>query len=248
MQQLSNPKVVFFDADDTLFTVKGSIGQTYCRLLSEFNVTVAPEELDRRIPGIWASFAARYHNEADGFVTSAEQERQNWSYFVRLLLQSMRVEEQLNFDQFFEVIYLEFGRASSRDLYPDVLPTLLALKEQGYELGVISNNDQRVLSVLEEFGLIEHFQHLYPTSLLGFKKPSPRCFEAALQRVGRFQPREFLYVGDNFNNDYRAAIAAGWQAIWLNRQSRPASDGVRQIRELGQIPELLSEARLSQAK
>src|SRR5207245_3181651 len=39
MSRMAPPRVIFFDAADTLFRVKGSVGEVYCSLARKYGVT-----------------------------------------------------------------------------------------------------------------------------------------------------------------------------------------------------------------
>ena len=49
-----------------------------------------------------------------------------------------------NFDQLFNALYTRFTTAEAYSVFPDVLGTLQDLKERGFQMGVISNSDERV--------------------------------------------------------------------------------------------------------
>ena len=57
------------------------------------------------------------------------------------------------FDEFFEEVFARFAQAESWRLFPETLDVLKALKAcRGYELGIISNFDSRLFSVLRGLG------------------------------------------------------------------------------------------------
>lgn len=49
-----------------------------------------------------------------------------------------------NFDQLYNALYTRFTTAEAYSLFPDVLSTLAELKQHGFQMGVISNSDERV--------------------------------------------------------------------------------------------------------
>ena len=66
------------------------------------------------------------------------------------------------------------------------------------------------------------------TGDIGFHKPDPRAFQAALDRVGG-RPDAAAMIGDNLRADIEGALAAGFaRAVWLTRRKfRPADPRVR---------------------
>ncbi len=49
-----------------------------------------------------------------------------------------------NFDKLYNALYSRFTTAEAYSIFPDVLGTLQDLKEKGFQMGVISNSDERV--------------------------------------------------------------------------------------------------------
>lgn len=56
----------------------------------------------------------------------------------------MCTELDPNFDELYEALYTRFTTAEAYAIFPDVVKTLQELKEQGFQMGVISNSDERV--------------------------------------------------------------------------------------------------------
>jgi hypothetical protein len=114
-------------------------------------------------------------------------------------------------------------------------------------VGIVTNSDSRVPSILDSFGLtigsrrigsIE--QRKRDTSVaddvsfvvlsydVGYEKPDPRVFHAATQMLEETLSEapmkecadefEKLYVGDSVEKDYRGANGAGWNAVLLDRE------------------------------
>jgi FMN phosphatase YigB (HAD superfamily) len=49
-----------------------------------------------------------------------------------------------NFDQLYNALYSRFTTAEAYSVFPDVLGTLKELKMSGFQMGVISNSDERI--------------------------------------------------------------------------------------------------------
>jgi putative hydrolase of the HAD superfamily len=76
---------------------------------------------------------------------------------------------------------------------------------------------------------------------VGFQKPDPRIFEAAMRRAG-CACDEFAHVGDSLIGDVAGAKVAGAWAIWFNPSGLPpAGDAVpdAEVRTLSELPGLL---------
>ena len=86
--------------------------------------------------------------------------------------------------------------------------TLAALSSRELSLGVISNSDGRLEWRLEEIGILDRFDFVIDSAIVGISKPDHRIFEDALKR-GSLLPEEAVYVGDYYEVDVRGARAAG---------------------------------------
>jgi putative hydrolase of the HAD superfamily len=99
---------------------------------------------------------------------------------------------------------------------PEPTRTALArLKAAGLLLGVVSNSEGRVEQALEAAGLLDYFDVVVDSGVLGIEKPDPRIFQAALQALG-VAPEEALYVGDLYEVDVVGAQAAGIEAVLVS--------------------------------
>ena len=105
-----------------------------------------------------------------------------------------------------------FNARQQVTFYDDVDDALDWLAER-YQLGAISNGNASVQHV----GLGEFFKHSPSASDVQTAKPDPKIFSHFVQQSG-YQADEILYVGDHPLNDVVAPLAAGYQAVWLNRE------------------------------
>jgi len=123
-----------------------------------------------------------------------------------------------------EDIYASFHDARHWALFPDVLPTLGALKAAGVVMGVVSDWGHGLESILLELELGDYFAFLVVSSRLGIAKPDPGVFAMALDRIG-VPAEQAVYVGDTYVKDVLGARAAGLTPVLLDRAGRaPAMD------------------------
>jgi FMN phosphatase YigB (HAD superfamily) len=108
-----------------------------------------------------------------------------------------------------------FGGLRREDLYPDALPTIEALHEQGFALAVVANQPAARTAELRAIGV--DVEVMAMSEELGVTKPSAAFFERTLDLLGSPDPAAVAYVGDRIDNDVRPAAAAGLRAIWLRR-------------------------------
>jgi FMN phosphatase YigB (HAD superfamily) len=110
-------------------------------------------------------------------------------------------------------------------LFEDTLPTLRALKARGYRLGLISNTpwgtpDYLWASQLERFGLDVFFEVRLFSSHIGFRKPDPRIFRLAMDRMST-TPDRTLYVGDTPEADILGARRSNLRSVLIARPGSP---------------------------
>ena len=85
--------------------------------------------------------------------------------------------------------------------------------------GLISNWDPSCRSVLEQNGLTPFLDPIVVSSEVGVEKPDRRIFEKALELSGE-DPRNCLYVGDNYYDDGVGASQVGMAFCILNPPDR----------------------------
>jgi len=110
---------------------------------------------------------------------------------------------------------------------PDTVATLTALRARRLRLGIVSNAPYRAASMraqLARLGLLRFFDAAVFSSAVGWRKPSPRIFEAALAELGS-APAATLMVGDRGREDVDGAHAVGMRAVLLREhRSDPAGE------------------------
>ena len=215
MNFLGQIKAVFFDADDTIVELNGSLGKLYADVAKRHNVDLCADSINSRVIDVWNSIRLEYRNEAGNYTTSPQREKAMWIKFIGLLLDDV-CREPIR-DTLYHSIYEEFAYARSRALKKDVLAFVGYLAERDMVLGVLSNNDSRICRLLDDMQIASHFDHVIPTAEIGYKKPSPRCFDIVRERLG-FEAKELLYIGDNVETDYHGARSAGWNALCFNEK------------------------------
>jgi putative hydrolase of the HAD superfamily len=116
-----------------------------------------------------------------------------------------------------EVFNAELGSRLSPEAYlgafcfapiPGAVESLARLTSLGLSLAVVANWDYGVHEHLAEHGLTRWFDTVVCSAELGVKKPDPKPFLLALERLG-VEPSRALHVGDHRPHDEAGALAAG---------------------------------------
>jgi len=221
---------IFFDAVGTLIRVRGSVGQVYSRIARHHGTPVEPEELDDRFRNAFARrSAAPLPKDAQ-----AGAERWWWFELVRETAAGLIPDSRIK--PYFDELYEFFGSAGAWLLYPDVKPELERLRAGRFRLGIISNFDSRLVTVLAELGVGRFFDRITLSWETGASKPDLQIFRKALEDM-QAAPDEAMHVGDSVSEDVNGAERAGMLPILLDRRDtrREWTRTVR-IRSLAELP------------
>jgi HAD superfamily hydrolase (TIGR01549 family) len=103
---------------------------------------------------------------------------------------------------------------TAQDLYPDAIPCLTALREQGYKVLIAGNQPIESEAALARLDL--------PADLIassagwGVSKPDPKFFTKVAEAAGE-PPDAIAYVGDRLDNDVLPTLAAGMTSVFVRR-------------------------------
>jgi len=125
---------------------------------------------------------------------------------------------------------------------PDAAPTLVALRERGLRLGLLSNTHwPRSFHehFLERDGLATLLDARLYTSELPYQKPHPEAFAAALAALGVDDPSHAVFVGDRPFDDIAGAKGAGLRAVLRPNPWAEAHD-VEPDATIAALPELIA--------
>ena len=110
-------------------------------------------------------------------------------------------------------------------LDPEAIPLLDALRGRGLRVGLCSNAPYRVASLhaqLAFVGLAGHLDSITFSAEVGWRKPSPHIFDAAMEALGT-DAATTVMVGDSETADIAGAHAAGMRAVLLRRNGERGS-------------------------
>lgn len=204
-------RIVTFDAANTLIRLTAPAGQTYAEVAHRFGAVLDPARLNQAFVRAWKEMPRL----PDQTGPRAEDGRFWWRALVATTLgiAEYRVDP---FPDYFDAVYEEFTHPGIWQLMPGVTDVLRALIQVGIRLGIVSNFDRRLYSILETLGVLTQFEHVIISSEVGADKPSPRIFEEVLRRFD-LNPKEVLHVGDEEEIDGIGARSAGMSAFVLGK-------------------------------
>jgi putative hydrolase of the HAD superfamily len=229
-------KAVVFDAVGTLIHPKPSAASVYARVARRFGSRLRTAEIGER-------FRVAFGRQDDidrgnGWRTDEARERDRWRAIVYEVLDDVNDPEAC-----FEALYLHFEWPEAWEVDLLAVELLEALDRRGLKLGVASNFDSRLHTVVTGWTCLHLLSHRIVSSEVGWRKPAPEFF-AAICDVTGLAPEQIAYIGDDWENDCQAARRAGMNAIWLRNgcKKRPDED-VLQVQDLAGLAgfRLLSE-------
>jgi putative hydrolase of the HAD superfamily len=121
--------------------------------------------------------------------------------------------------------------------FPDALPALARLAEDGHTVVIVSNWDCSLPDWLGPAGLLDQVTGVVTSAEMGAGKPDRRVFERGLELAGA-RPEQAVHVGDSLENDVAGARALGIRAVLVARDGA-APEGVEAVDSLAELPALL---------
>lgn len=216
-------RVVTFDAAGTLIRLVGPPGGTYAKVAAEFGYNFDPERMQAAFGSAWQALPPP--PELPG--AHPDDGRGWWRQLVAKTLELAGYQVR-NLDDYFAKLYATFSQPGIWVLYQDAEPVLTQLKSSGIRLGVISNFDGRLRTILAQLGVEDRFERLVISSEIGAEKPSSRIFLEAARRF-EVEPGEILHVGDDAEVDVDGARAAGFQAVLVDHNEVKLSTVLKRI-------------------
>lgn len=188
---------VIFDLDQTLVdrdaTFKLFLDKQYARFIAKLKLESIPFEM-------YYEIVKRYDN--NGYSKKEE--------VYQLLCKDLKLDSETAM-----ILYNDFNENYGFEpiLFEDVHKTLADLQEI-YTLALITNGRTKGQNAkIDNAKLLDYFKCIVISESEGIKKPNPEIFHRCLERLG-IEANQAVYIGDNPENDIRAAQACSMKAIW----------------------------------
>lgn len=227
-------RAVLFDAVATLIRPWPSVGAVYARAVPTRGAACRVRALDAAFLRAYRELSAERFFGHSGLQTSEPRERRWWGRVVALTFE--RAGCAAPSAAAVAAGIEAFARGSAWRPSAGAVATLQALRSRGLRLALVSNYDSRLHQVVADLGLAPFFDAVLVSSEVGWGKPSPRIYAAALAAL-RVAPGEALMVGDRPREDFEGAQAAGLRALLYDPRRRAPGPG--SVRDLPQIPRMV---------
>ena len=230
------PRAVTFDVNGTLLRPR-SLGAVYREVFRRHGLPVeaGDDEVTRVVRRVWEELACLTDGSTDRFASHPDGPRGWWRRFAERVAEHLGVPPPSRFA--FRELYDRFARPDAWTVFSDAPAVLDALGERGVARAVVSNWDERLPGLLEAVGLAGRLEAIVHSSAVGYEKPDPRVFQAALERL-EVEAGDAIHVGDRLKEDVEGAVALGMRGVLLDRAGElreapePAAAVVRSLEEL----------------
>lgn len=102
-------------------------------------------------------------------------------------------------------------------VFEDVVPCLEKLRASGWRQVILSNHVPELEALVRELELLEYFDRVYTSALIGFEKPHPAAFDIVLNDLPASSKK--VMIGDNYYADVEGATNAGIDAILVRKSN-----------------------------
>jgi putative hydrolase of the HAD superfamily len=225
---------VLLDAVGTLIHPDPPASVVYADIGRKFGSRWTQAEIAKRFR------AAFHHEEAedwrDNLRTSEEREERRWRHIVSEVLDDVADKEEC-----FRILFDHFAQPAAWRCEDETGPLLNTLAARGYGLGIASNYDRRLRSVVAGMPALALVKHLIISAEVGWRKPAAEFF-AAVSAKFELPPGELLFVGDDRANDYEGARSFGMQVILFDPQEKMIETDVVRIKSLSELLVMLPSA------
>jgi HAD superfamily hydrolase (TIGR01662 family) len=232
-------QAVLFDFDGTLCFRTPSLSDVIDRSIEPyFALSEEKKQASRRYwHYYWAPSAEMIRDEG---VFGRSRSDPFWCQYLERYFQVIGVPPKLHKELYPTVLSSIRETPSQETLGHDVIATLALILSLGMKIGLLTNRENSVRSQLEIMGISEFFNVAITAGETGMLKPSPLLFQYAAERM-QVDPKDVVYVGDNYYTDIAGAVTAGLEAVLIDPQH--VFRGVRcvTISTVGELNEVLPQ-------
>jgi putative hydrolase of the HAD superfamily len=217
-----NPRAILFDLDDTLNDRQRTLEIFAPKFLEDYGHRLVAPNLEQMRFTLQSADQSGYRPR-DEFMLKV-MENLNWI--------SMPAHTELL------AYWFRVFPAISQPM-PGMRDVLIELRSRGLQLGIVSNGKTRTQNdKVDVLGLRALVDVVLVSEDAGIKKPNPRIFQIALERL-QLEAVQVWMVGDHPVNDVLGARGAGLTGVWLKGATHAWPDDAERGLEIESLPELL---------
>ena len=222
-------RVIAFDAVHTLIHPCPEAMSVYESMATKYLPELVQGSIARRFH-VSYGIQERFDEMVLNWRTDEDRERQRWHSIINHTLPGLP-------DIARDELYQHFAHPRNWALLPEVGDILYKLS-QHYKIVVASNFDARLQTALMcDPVLSEVISDVFISAKLGHRKPSLTFFSLMQEKL-QCKAAEIMMIGDDLNNDFRAASAAGMVSVLYDPKSKYPSKKPR-IASLTELADLM---------
>ncbi|KAL2314055.1 Hydrolase [Schizosaccharomyces pombe] len=203
-------KLVTFDAFGTILHLSKPVPIVYSEVAQKYGVHATIDEIEHNT---FKDFSEKHKNHGK----KSGLNPHDW--WIKVIEHSFPTPVPA---EMAEELWSYFSKKTGYTIHPLLIDFLKRNKEERkYIIGIISNTDERIRTVLEDYG-IDHLIDIYAFSYdVGFEKPSREIFDYAMEKAVKLlgqeiQPEECMHLGDDLIKDVSAARNIQWNAEYCD--------------------------------
>ncbi|HEY6338789.1 MAG TPA: HAD family hydrolase [Candidatus Sulfotelmatobacter sp.] len=182
----------------------------------------------------WQALERRTKKEFDDGMVGGKVDHSFWWTFHSHLLEELNLLHDRNGGQLRNQLVENTQKSANWDqILPGTREALERIRRV-HSTAVISNADGKIEDVLRRCGIADCFQSITDSGLVGYEKPHPAVFHAALS-VMQAPAAESLYVGDVYSVDYIGARNAGMNAVLFDVAGAYRDRGFPRVESLAEL-------------
>lgn len=215
-------RLVCLDAGFTLLAPRRTLADALSGVLADHGHPVEPGDLRRawELADRW--FWEEYHRPDNRTWGDDAAIDRTWREYHARMLEELGFADRAH--ELLDAILDSQYATDAWELYPDVEPTLDALRAVGgLRIGVVSDWGSNLATILERLGLDRYLDFVLASASVGLAKPDPNLYRLALERAG-VAAGQALMVGDSLRADVEGAEAAGLRGVLLRRPREDDDD------------------------
>lgn len=206
---MSQISLLTVDAAGTLLKPWPSVGAVYGRTARNRGINVKDQDLESQFSHAFTQAQKTSHSLKGN-------EKEFWRKVVELTFQPFTSESSNS--SLFEELWELFASGEPWRMADHAANTLSTLKERGYRLAVLSNNDSRLRNVLKDLNIDHLFDHIFISAEIGYEKPEVQLFRNVEATLG-VTSEKIMHLGDSYSRDYMGAKLVGWHPILYGKPS-----------------------------
>ncbi|XP_029676565.1 rhythmically expressed gene 2 protein-like [Formica exsecta] len=238
------PRLVTFDVTGTLLMTK--LEEHYVEIGSQHGLFIEPKKLAR-------SFKSNFTQLSKEHPIYGKHTGLGWENWWRTIVHNVFRDQHASvskdeLNRVADSLISCYGTSRCWHKYPGTIDLLDFLRRRNVILGVISNFDERLESILKDTQIHQYFTFVLTSYNLGVEKPSLPIFEEALRlvkylREEEISPQEATHIGDRLDNDYFGAKNAGWNALLIKHEDEIDESKISKEDIFGSLKELQEHYR-----